>query len=324
MHGGLVLNHKSLIEKNYGLIINSIEQMQGGWSALAYKIISEKGDFFLKAFDKRRHTAQVWINKIDEYIPIVMALSKNNRLCEKISAPILTVDGAYKVETSDRVFIVYPFIEGETPGNNKLFAYEQECLAEIIAELHSYTETDFSQLENKEDFDVSICENLSQVMTRECLPDVDLCNVFLQYKVCLQCGMTEMKRLATSLSAANLDFVLCHTDLHGWNLRQAGTLVLLDWEGLKLAPAEADLFAFSEGFFFDYACKNFFACYKKARPNYSVNQDALMFYRLRRRLEDILEFAKGILFDGLSEDERTTSMNHLTRECIALQMASGI
>jgi len=320
----LVLKHKALIEKKYGLAIKSIEQIQGGWSALAFKIISEKGDFFLKAFDKRRHTAQVWINKIDEYIPIVMALSKNNRLREKISTPILTVDDAYKVETDDSVFIVYPFIEGETPGNNRLSVYEQEYLAEIIAELHLYTELDFSQLKNKEDFDVSICENLLQVMTQDGLSDVDLCNVFLHYKECLQYSMTEMKRLAISLSAANLDFVLCHTDLHGWNLLQADTLVLLDWEGLKLAPAEADLFAFSEGFFFDYAWERFFTYYKKDRPNYTINQDALMFYRLRRRLEDILEFAKGILFDGLSKDERTISMNHLTRECIALQMASGI
>ena len=320
----MLLKHKALLEKNYGLIINSIEQIQGGWSALAYKIISEKGDFFLKAFDKHRHTAQVWINKIDEYIPTVMTLSKNSRLREKISTPIFTVDGGYKVETDDSVFIVYPFVEGKTPGNSKLSAYEQEYLAEIIAELHSYTESDFSQLKNKEDFDVSICENLSQEMTQECLSDVDLCNVLSEYKVWLQYGITEMKRLAASLSIANLDFVLCHTDLHGWNLLQAGTLVLLDWEGLKLAPAEADLFAFSEGFFFDYAWKNFFASYKKARPNYLVNQDALTFYRLRRRLEDILEFAKGILFDGLSENERATSMDHLTRECIALQMASGI
>ena len=318
------MKHKALIEKNYGLTINSIEQIQGGWSALAYKISSEKGDFFLKAFDKHRHTAQVWINKIDEYIPIIIALSKNSRLREKISTPIFTVDGEYKIETDDSVFIVYPFVQGKTPGNSKLSAYEQECLAEIIAEVHSYTESDFSQLKNKENFDVSICENLAQVMTQECLSDVGLRNVFLQYKVCLQYGMTEMKRLAACLSIANLDFVLCHTDLHGWNLLQADSLVLLDWEGLKLAPAEADLFAFSEGFFFDYAWKNFFACYKKARPNYLVNQDALMFYRLRRRLEDILEFAKSLLFDGLSESERATSMDHVARECVALQTALGI
>ena len=314
------MKHEALIEKNYGLIINSIEQIQGGWSALAYKIRSEKGDFFLKAFDKHRHTAQVWINKIDEYLPIVMTLSKNSRLREKMSTPIFTVNGEYKVETDDSVFIVYPFVEGKTPGNSKLSEYEQECLVEIIAEVHSYTESDFPQLkDNKESFNVSICENLSQVVTQECLSDADLHNVFLQYRVCLQYGTTEMKRLSASLCNANLDFVLCHTDLHGWNLLQADTLVLLDWEGLKLAPAEADLFAFSEEFFFDYAWKSFFACYRKARPNYLVNKDALMFYRLHRRLEDIHEFANGILFNGLSENERATSMDHLTKECIALQ-----
>ena len=319
---GLMLKYKALIAKNYALKISSIEQIQGGWSALAYKITSDKGDFFLKAFDKHRHTAQEWIHKIDEYMPIVMILNENDRLCGQISAPILTINDKYKVENGDYVFIVFPFVEGKTPGSDRLCGHEQQSLAQIVAELHSYKGADFPQFNNKEDFDVALCEDLLRVMTQECLSDIDLRNVFSRYKQCLLDSVTQVKRQAESLSSANLDFVLCHTDLHGWNLLQADRLVLLDWEGLKLAPVEADLFAFSQGFFFDYAWKNFFSSYKNTHPDYVVNQEALEFYRSRRRVEDILAFAKSILFDELSENERTSCMNHLEKECAALQIAS--
>lgn len=40
--------------------------------------------------------------------------------------------------------------------------------------------------------------------------------------------------------------VLCHTDAHGWNLIQSNKLVLVDWEGLRLAPPEADLNMFTK------------------------------------------------------------------------------
>ena len=142
------MKHKAFIEKCYDLQITGIQQVQGGWAALAYRIHSNKGDFFLKAFDKHRHTAQEWIQKIDEYMPILMTLGENNRLNGKISVPILTINGSYKVENEDCVFIVFPFVEGETPGSEKLSVYEQECLAEIIAELHSYKESNFLYYKN--------------------------------------------------------------------------------------------------------------------------------------------------------------------------------
>ena len=314
-----MLKFKNIIEKSYNTQICSMQQIQGGWSALAYRIRLAKGDFFLKVYEKHRHTAKEWISRIDEYMPVLIALNGNDRLRGKIVAPVLTADGKYKVENDDYVFILFPFIEGNTPGSDKLTEDEQRCLSEIVAELHSYKESDFPLLKNREDFDTKICEDLSQLIFQEDLQDTYLKNALIQYQEYLYCGMDEMKGLAQTLCDERPEFVLCHTDLHGWNLLQAEQLVLLDWEGLKLAPAEADLFSFSEGFFYDYAWNAFTAGYQNVRPDYSLNKNAMAFYRVRRRLEDILEFARSILFDGLSEDEKDISMNHLRRECIALQ-----
>ena len=314
-----MLQYKNTIEKKYGIQINNMQQMQGGWSALAYMIKTAKEDFFLKVYEKNRHTAKEWINKINEYMPVVIKLRDNDRLRRKMTVPVLTVDGQYKVENDDYIFILFPFVAGNTPGSNKLTEKEQDCLAKIVAELHAYKESDFPLFKSKEDFNINICEKLSQIITNTCLQDMELHHVLSQYNSCLLKSIEEMKKLAQKLSGEQLAFVLCHTDLHGWNLLQAEQLVLLDWEGLKFAPAEADLFSFSEGFFFDYAWKIFSDSYQKARPNYAGNQNALTFYRLRRRLEDILDFARGILFDDLSEDEKNVSLDYLKKECAAIQ-----
>ena len=322
MYGGYVLKHKNIIERRYDIQIKSMQEIQGGWSALAYRVIAENGVFFLKAYEKHKHTAKAWINKIDEYMPVVMTLRENKKLCGRIVVPVLTVDSKYKIEDDDYVFILFPFINGSTPGNDNLTEDEQICLAEIIAELHMYKESDFQSYKNKEDFNTGICVKLSQLITQGCFQDTGLHDVFTQYSECLLDNIAEMNRLAKKLSCEKLEFVLCHTDLHGWNVLQAEPLVLLDWEGLKIAPAEADLFSFSEGFFFDYAWKTFLEFYQKDRPDYIINQDALTFYRLRRRLEDILEFAESVLFDELTMDERNISIDYLKKECIALQKNS--
>ena len=62
--------------------------------------------------------------------------------------------------------------------------------------------------------------------------------------------MPSLRAQAEALRHAPLRYALCHTDIHGWNLMQEDRLILIDWEGLKLAPVEADLFSFTETFFF--------------------------------------------------------------------------
>ncbi|MDI5791191.1 phosphotransferase [Bacillus licheniformis] len=52
--------------------------------------------------------------------------------------------------------------------------------------------------------------------------------------------------LADDLKCSGRRLALCHTDVHGWNLmKTGGELILIDWEGLKLAPVEADLMFFA-------------------------------------------------------------------------------
>lgn len=62
------------------------------------------------------------------------------------------------------------------------------------------------------------------------------------------------------------------------------------------------------------------AIYRAAHKDYQVNIDAMQFYRLRRRLEDIHEFVESILFDDFSQDDINRPLRYLKQECELLNI----
>ncbi|WP_429843724.1 hypothetical protein [Brevibacillus sp. FIR094] len=87
-------------------------------------------------------------------------------------------------------------------------------------------------------------------------------------------------------------------------------LILIDWEGLKLAPVEADLMFLVDQPFFE----EFMVIYLKTHTNYVVNRQALEFYQIRRMLEDICELLEQLLFDEQEEQDRVETIKHLEGE----------
>lgn len=86
-------------------------------------------------------------------------------------------------------------------------------------------------------------------------------------------------------------------------------LHLIDWEGLMFGagrrriclPLAMASFLITRG-------RNFFRLMPPWRPDFALNPQAMNFYRLRRRVEDIYEFLRGILADGLGKLERQKSL----------------
>ena len=123
--------------------------------------------------------------------------------------------------------------------------------------------------------------------------------------------MHTIETLGQRLRNSNVRMALCHTDLHGWNLMQSEQqLIVIDWEGLKVAPVEADLMFLIDKPFF----QEFLNIYQKTHHNFSINHDALQFYQGKRKLEDIWEFLEQLLWDEQNEEERVGTLNYLQEE----------
>ncbi len=191
-------------------------------------------------YDKNRASTAKWTALIDDYMPVLRWLSDRTALSGKLPVPLLTTNGEYKCEDDDAVYVLYEYIAGETIGGRPLGKGCEEKLASIIAELHRYDETIPVKTERiKENYDISFLGEMKQWLDH--LP-CELAPLIQPYIGSIREMMEAALSLADDLKCSDRRLALCHTDIHGWNMmKTGGELILIDWEGLKLAPVEADL-----------------------------------------------------------------------------------
>jgi thiamine kinase-like enzyme len=309
---------KEIINKAYQLSVIDISQQQGGWASLAFKVKNtENKKYFLKVYEKARASTQKLTKYINYYMPVIDWLNEHSDLNNKIIQPIKTVTGEYKYEDSCNIYLLTNYIEGTTIGEKGLSPNQVQQLADIISELHSFTKKDIPlNLEViTEDFDVSFSNKIQELLLNADTLKDDIKAVLLPYLDNIYKSLEQLLNYSERLKKQKLNFVLCHRDIHHWNLRQASqNLVLIDWEGLNVAPPEADICLLHNQPYF----KTFYTLYKKRHPDYILNQDVLLFYKHKRKLEDIFEFIEQLQFDSMTEQNRKQSLYYLTNECTSL------
>lgn len=77
-----------------------------------------------------------------------------------------------------------------------------------------------------------------------------------------------------------------------------------------MAPVEADLMFFVDKSYYDV----FMNIYLKLHKDFVINTDALLFYHIRRKLEDIWEFIEQLLYDNQEDKERNQTIKVLDGE----------
>ncbi|MBG9943573.1 aminoglycoside phosphotransferase family protein [Brevibacillus formosus] len=304
---------KNIVRHHYDIDAVDVTPQQGGWAALAYKVISHQHSYFLKVYEKSRASTPKWTALIDKYVPIIQWLSRQTKLHGKLPVPLLTRNAAYKHEDDMGIYQLFLYIEGKTIGSQALSSMQVRQLAEIIAELHLYgEEIPVSTAAIKEDFRIPFAEQFREMLNEDIhrLPN-DVDEIVKPFVNILADRMNKLEMIAEELRGSEVKRKLCHTDIHNWNLMQSGQqLILIDWEGLKLAPVEADLMFLVDQPFFE----EFMTTYRKTHTNYVINRQALEFYQIRRRLEDICELLEQLLFDEQEEQDRVETIGHLKGE----------
>jgi len=300
-----------ILSQHYNIHSACLTKVQPGWSALAYRIETVNKHYFLKIYDKTRYSSQSWIQGIDQYMPTVVWLGEQTSLRDRIPHVIPTANGHYKYEDSECVYILFSWIDGITPRDQPLTRPQLGSLAQIIAELHNFNEhIPTSSSVVRESYDIPFYESL---MLRAQGADENIPNEYLQIIIEKLHYLLEVSR---TLPIMNLPYSLCHNDIHGWNvITQGDGIVLLDWEGLRFAPREADLFMFKYERYWGQRWDEFYDVYKKIHPQLEINETAMRFFQLRRRLNDVDEFVNNIVFDNESDDVIEEARQMLIREC---------
>jgi spectinomycin phosphotransferase len=122
------------------------------------------------------------------------------------------------------------------------------------------------------------------------------------------------EQLAATLQKQPLEYILCHADMHGWNLivDKEGALYIVDWDTLIFAPKERDLMFVGAGIWDSgRTAAEEEALFYQGYGQTKINQDAICYYRFERIIQDIGDYCEYIFLSDEGGDDRMQCFEHL-------------
>lgn len=307
---------KSILSHYYPIEVMEITPLEPGWAALAYKVHAEDGKmFFLKIYDKGRHSIAYILDAVPTYLFFIDWLNSNTPLKGKISRLFNTKDGSVEVEDEGHIYIMMEYIAGDTLGEKELTQVQVEELADIVAKLHAVVPPMSIHTESiTERFKLSWLNGLREWLTTQLgtlKPEIQ--DVLAPYLDSLIRQVDELEVQGELLPSQDFSFALCHTDIHNWNIiaNEDQKIHLIDWEGIRYAPVEADIFGIYQEPYFP----EFLKYYQKSYPSYEINKGLLRYYTISRNMTDLWEGIEQLQFEELASEEYQGQLNGLKGVC---------
>lgn len=122
------------------------------------------------------------------------------------------------------------------------------------------------------------------------------------------------EHLASVLEKQPLEYVLCHADIHGWNLliSKEGALYVVDWDTIIYAPKERDLMFIGAGIGDTGRTQlEEDALFYQGYGSTDINQDAIAYYRFERIIQDIGEYCEHIFLSHEGTEDRSQSFEYV-------------
>ncbi len=304
--------YEDVLRHVYNIDTYKIQQIKGGWSAFAYKIQgNNQKEYFLKVYDKMRPSTQNMYKSLHVSSQILSWLNSYSSLTNNIVELINTVDNQCIYEDEKNIYILYKYIHGKTLRDEKISNTHFNILSNIIAKLHTYGNTiSFDLTAITEDFNIFFYDNLLNFITKQYSScSEDLKEVLSDYLNLIVNQLEGLMNIQKNIDKENINYRLCHTDIHGGNIIISDRVHLLDFDNLLLAPVEADLFAFYQ----KPQWELLLSCYRKTHPDYKVNEQLMEFYHLRRVLIDIWEEIE-LLESNAHNVDRAASLSNLRQQ----------
>lgn len=297
---------------NYGLDVSHLTYLNVG-TAHAYRAEGAAGHYFVKLLPNNTY-GQEMLQRVKAELPLLNALREQNvlpRVPEVL--PTLTGDGLTWIDGF--ALLVYHWIDAQNvEGNWENFLPE---LLPLLGRLHAGTPRLLPAVPRlpmpPEDFAFPFQSQFNldlQVLWRarhhERMGVRDLHNLLFPYREQLDSLLVQAAEFQALARQQEHDFVVCHTDAHGWNVMrdQAGQLWIIDWETARLAPPEHDLWMMA-------------AHLPELLPSYeatlgrrlNLSLHTLSFYLCRRVLEDLAMDVNLILHANTRPEQDTANLN---------------
>jgi spectinomycin phosphotransferase len=240
---------------------------------------------------------------------------------KQVIPPLATKTGQLWTSLASFKAILYPYVEGYNGIDTKLSKDQWAQFGAAIKKLH---ELDIPALITKdvsrETFYSKWRETVKAFLMRidnEVFeePVAVKMALFLRSKSSEILKLVERaEELALAIQKQPIDYVLCHADMHGWNLfvDKENALYIVDWDTLIFAPVERDLMFIGAGIWDsgltpDEEESLFYQGYGQTK----INQDAMAYYRFERIIQDIGDYCEYIFLSDEGGDDRMQCFEYL-------------
>jgi spectinomycin phosphotransferase len=198
---------------------------------------------------------------------------------------------------------LYPMVDGGTGAEVGMSPDDWRTLGAVARRIHATElEPELMQVVGRESFRPSwrqVVEDLPSLIGKSSPTDpveVALVAAWGAHEDRIRTVTEHADALGRRLERSSLPQVLCHGDLHTWNvlLDAERGLLIVDWDETTLAPKERDLMFVVGGIGGDLVApadtERFFECYGEA----IIHWEALAYYRCAWAVQDLGSFAECI------------------------------
>ena len=235
---------------------------------------------------------------------------------KQVIPALRTQTGDFQYDLGAWMMTLHPFIEGHDGYKQKMTPAQWEKFGSALKYLHT-TNFPAQIIEGvpREDFSTQWQDELRTFMARikqENFVDP----VAAELAAFLTSKRNEIFKLIERVEESvqpllhkDQEFVVCHADIHGWNLLiddRTGALHVVDWDTLVLAPKERDLMFIGAGLADSgytpvQEIEMFFGGYGQT----SIDCNAITYYRCVRNIEDLVDYCRWVfLSEAVGEDRR--------------------
>ncbi|GAA1602065.1 hypothetical protein GCM10009804_68210 [Kribbella hippodromi] len=204
------------LERDYGLTVTSLEPHQGGFATDGWVA-------------DRRWFVKMWKPGADPLgLELLGAL---RRAGLPVIEPVRTMRGELFAMNGDRAYAVFPYVQGRTAAWS-----DWRVVAQAMRQVHE-VQLDLPPATTDEPTIDTLTRNLQHPWIADRADE-------------LTTAITRLDGVRERLATKPVRKVVCHTDLHGFNLLidDAGEVAaILDWEQAVIGPREFDLWVAADG-----------------------------------------------------------------------------
>jgi spectinomycin phosphotransferase len=285
----------SSLQEEYDLRVAelSFRPLGADEGSAVYRVVTDDGTaYFLK------------LRKGFDEITVTVPLFLKSQGIQEIIAPFETKSKQGWADFGEYKMILYPFIEGKDGFEMELSDHHRRTLGAALKGIHSaQVPPELKELTPKETLSPRWRDSLKsfQVQVENNSFEDATAAKLAEFMKSEQSEMTRLvertEQLGSELQSKPLEFVLCHTDIHGGNIliSNAGELYIVDWDAPLLAPKERDLMFIGGGIDEIWKSEREEIVFYEGYGKTEINIAALAYYRYERVIEDLAVICEQLL-----------------------------